>query len=133
MYNESQQDTSFPRTTELTADLTIVPEPRTLGWFGRLIRQRDKGGTVFWTKEDEEEEEEAVTINGLQYDPNAPHGGYYVMPVMYAPSQEEEEQIYGMGEVAVYETEQYRDQFYTDIRTCDVEPAEGNIFLFGWW
>lgn len=129
MCNDNRRNPKFCRMKALTAEATIVPEPRTRGWFGRLIRQRDTDGTVLWNKDDDEEEEE-VTTDGLHYDPRAPPSAYYVMPVMYSPSQPEEEQMYGMGEIAVYGTEQYRDQFYTDIRTCVVEPAAGIIQFF---
>lgn len=127
MQNGSWQDYGFPRTSQLTAEATIVPQPRTASWFNKFVRHRERDGTVVWDSE-ENRREDLVFDDGLHYDPNAP-GCYYVMPEMYVPTEREEQQVYNVGKNAVYETEQYHDQFYTDVRIVNTTSGEGKYNL----
>lgn len=115
----------FPRTRQLTAGATIVPEPTASGWHGRMIRQRDKDGTVGWEDDDEEEEDEEETDNGLHYDPSAPPGHYYVLPSIYTPSQAEVQETYAVHHPVTYGSELYHNQFYTDVRNLNASEADG--------
>lgn len=125
MYSGGWYDHQFPRIRELIADTTVVPQPTTLGSSRKYIRQRESDGAVVWS--DGGVYEDVRITNGLQYDPNAPPGAYFVMPVMYAPSVSEEQQMYHMGQNAFYEAQPFQEPMYTDVKTLPVEEAASNL------
>lgn len=122
MYNGNGYDPGYPRAAELTTDATIVPGPRTTGWEKRVVRERDKHGGLVWNDDDEEEEE---VHGGLYYDPAAPPSQYYVLPVMYVPSEGEVQEVYTLERPVAYGTEHYQNQFFTDTRTLNTKGTDG--------
>lgn len=125
MHNGNRNDLVFPRATELIADATAATDHKSSGWFKRVVRRRDKDGTVVWSDDDDDDEDVEESMQGLHYDPLAPPGQYYVLPMMYVPSQREINQAYNIEQPTMFATDLYRDEFYTDIRSLKATKAEG--------
>lgn len=124
MHSDSRYDLGYqPRAAQLTADATIIPEPKTTGYYRKVVRQNDEDGVTVWNDADDEEEVE--TQHGLHYDPTAPPSQYYVLPIMYVPSEGEVQETYVLEPHSSYDAEQYRNQFFTDTRTLNSSQADG--------
>lgn len=123
MHSDSRYDLGNPRARELTTGATIVPDPKPSGYYRRVVRERDRNGGTVWNDTDYEEEDR--TPQGLQYDPTAPPAQYYVLPIMYVPSEGEVQQTYVIEPHSSYATEQYHNQFFTDTRTLKTSQGDG--------